>query len=93
MMVGSNLTAGIDVRFYSVFVFYSVSSGFATSSHLPKKPYQQTNKQTNKQKTNSVVLVCKRTIPNERAPLVGKLVPPLADRGSRMVSATNPRGR
>jgi hypothetical protein len=54
VIVGSNLIPGIDVRFFSVFVFYSESSGFATSSHLPKEPYQQTNKQkTNKLRGSS----------------------------------------
>jgi hypothetical protein len=39
--------------------------------------------------TNSVVLVRKRTIPTERPPLVGEVSANLADRGCRVVSATN----
>jgi hypothetical protein len=37
-------------------------------------------------------LVRQRTIPTERPSLVG-VVPNLADRGCRVVSATNPHGR
>jgi hypothetical protein len=40
--------------------------------------------------TNSVALVRKRTIPTERPPLV---TPTFADRGCRVVSATDPHGR
>jgi hypothetical protein len=44
-------------------------------------------------KKNSVVLVRKRTIrPSDRS-LPAKLVPTLADRGCRVVSATDPHGR
>jgi hypothetical protein len=50
------------------------------------------NKQTNKQ-TNSVVLDRKRNIPTERPRLSAKLVPAFADRGCRVVSATDPHGR
>jgi hypothetical protein len=46
-----------------------------------------------KTKINSVALVRKRTIPTERPPLVEKLVPTFADRGRRVVSATDPHGR
>jgi hypothetical protein len=41
----------------------------------------------------SVALVRKGTIPIERQPLVGELVPTLADRECIMGSATNPHGR
>jgi hypothetical protein len=41
---------------------------------------------------NSVALVRKRSIPTERPPLVGKLVPTLTDRGCRVVCATDPYG-
>jgi hypothetical protein len=56
---------------------------------------KQTNKQTNKQRkqTNFVALANKRTIPTERPPLSAKLVPTFADRGCRVVSATDPHGR
>jgi hypothetical protein len=45
------------------------------------------------QLTNSVVLVRERTIPIERPPLVGKVMPTFADRGCRVVSATDPYDR
>jgi hypothetical protein len=41
----------------------------------------------------SGVLVRQRTIPTERRPLVGEVVPTLAERGCRVVSATNTQGR
>jgi hypothetical protein len=41
-------------------------------------------------KTNSVTLVCKRTIPTERPPIV-YVVPTFADRGRRVVSAMDSR--
>jgi hypothetical protein len=44
-------------------------------------------------KLNSVALVCERTIPTERPPLLAKLMPTFADRGCRMVSATDSHGR
>jgi hypothetical protein len=44
-------------------------------------------------KLNSVALVRERTIPTERPPLVGEEVPTFADRGCRMVSATDSQGR
>jgi hypothetical protein len=44
------------------------------------------------QKKNSVTLVRQRTIPTERPPMSAKLVPTLADRGCRVVCATNPHG-
>jgi hypothetical protein len=47
----------------------------------------------NKNKTNSVALVRKRTIPTERPPLVREVSANFSDRGSRVVSATNPHGR
>jgi hypothetical protein len=47
-------------------------------------------KKTKQTKTNSGALVRQRTIPIERPPLVGEVS---ADRGCRVVSATNPHGR
>jgi hypothetical protein len=44
-------------------------------------------------KKNSVALVRKRTITNERPPLSAKLVPTFADRGCRVASAADPHGR
>jgi hypothetical protein len=44
-------------------------------------------------KLNSVALVRERTIPIERTPLVGEVSAKFADRGCRVVSATNPHGR
>jgi hypothetical protein len=41
---------------------------------------------------NSVALVRERTMPTERPPLVGEVVPTFADRGCRVVSATDPPG-
>jgi hypothetical protein len=46
-----------------------------------------------KQKTNSVALVCVRTIPTSDRRLTAKLVPTFADRGCRVISATDPHGR
>jgi hypothetical protein len=46
-----------------------------------------------KTKLNSVALVRERTIPTERPPLVGELVPSFADRGCRVVSAADSQGR
>jgi hypothetical protein len=43
--------------------------------------------------TYSVALVRKRTIPTERPPLVGELVPTSADSGYHVVSVTDPYGR
>jgi hypothetical protein len=42
---------------------------------------------------NSVASVRERTIPTERPPLFGEVVPTFADRGCRMVSATDSHGR
>jgi hypothetical protein len=42
---------------------------------------------------NSVALVRERTMPTERPPLVGEVVPTFGDRGCCVVSATNPPGR
>jgi hypothetical protein len=44
-------------------------------------------------KLNSVALVRERTIPTERHPLVGEVVPTFADRMCRVVSATDPSCR
>jgi hypothetical protein len=44
-------------------------------------------------KLNSVALIRERTMPTERPPLVGKVVPTFADRGCRVVSATDSHGR
>jgi hypothetical protein len=41
----------------------------------------------------SGALVGQRTIPTERPPLVGEVSANLADRGCRVVRATNPHGR
>jgi hypothetical protein len=38
-------------------------------------------------------LVRERTMPTERPPLVGEVVPTFADRGCRVVSATDSHGR
>jgi hypothetical protein len=46
-----------------------------------------------KRKLNSVALVRERTIPTERPPLVGEVVPTFADRGCCVVSATDSHGR
>jgi hypothetical protein len=43
-----------------------------------------------KLKINSLALVREQTIPSEQPPLVAKLVSTFADRGYRMVSATDP---
>jgi hypothetical protein len=51
-------------------------------SRLLTKPYK-----------NSGALVRQWTIPTERPPLVSEVVSTLADRGCRLVSATNPHGR
>jgi hypothetical protein len=45
-----------------------------------------------KRKETPWLLVRKRTIPTERPPLVGEVVPTFADIGCRMVSATDPHG-
>jgi hypothetical protein len=42
-----------------------------------------------KTKLNSVSLVRERTIPTERLPLAGEVVPTFSDRGCRVVSATD----
>jgi hypothetical protein len=44
-------------------------------------------------KLNSVALVSERTMPTERLPLVGEVMPTFADRGCRVVSATDSHGR
>jgi hypothetical protein len=44
-------------------------------------------------KLNSVALVRERTMPTERPPLVGEVVPTFADRGCCVVSATDSHGR
>jgi hypothetical protein len=49
--------------------------------------------ETLKKKKNAVALVRERTMPTERPPLVGEVVPTFADRGCCMVSATDPPGR
>jgi hypothetical protein len=50
------------------------------------------NNNNNKLK-NSVALVRKGTIPTERPPLVGEVVPTFAGRGCYVVSATDSHGR
>jgi hypothetical protein len=42
---------------------------------------------------NSVALVPEQTIPTERPPLVGEIVPTFADKGCRVVGATDSHGR
>jgi hypothetical protein len=42
---------------------------------------------------DSMALVRKRSMPTERPPLVGEVVPTFADRGCCVVSATGPPGR
>jgi hypothetical protein len=44
-------------------------------------------------KLNSVALIRERTMPTERPPLVGEVMPTFADRGCRVVSATDSHGR
>jgi hypothetical protein len=44
-------------------------------------------------KLNSVTLVRERTMPTERLPLVGEVMPTFADRGCCVVSATDSHGR
>jgi hypothetical protein len=44
-------------------------------------------------KLNSVALASERTIPTERPPLGGEVVPTFADRGCGVVSATDSHGR
>jgi hypothetical protein len=46
-----------------------------------------------KTKLNSVALVRERTMPTERPPLVGEVVPTFADKGRRVVSSTDSHGR
>jgi hypothetical protein len=46
-----------------------------------------------KTKLNSAALVRERTMPTERPPLVGEVVPSFADRGCCVVSATDSYGR
>jgi hypothetical protein len=41
-------------------------------------------------KTNSVALVCERTIPSSRLPFVGEVVPIFADRVCRVISSADP---
>jgi hypothetical protein len=59
-----------------------------TTPHLQladSKKVPQTHKQT-----NSVALVRERTMPTERPPILGEVVPTFADRGCCVVSATDP---
>jgi hypothetical protein len=44
-------------------------------------------------KLTAVALIRERTIPTERPPLVGEVVPTSADRGCCMFSATDSHGR
>jgi hypothetical protein len=48
---------------------------------------------TRELKLNSVALVREQTMPTERPPLVGEVVPTFADRGCRVASATDFHGR
>jgi hypothetical protein len=51
------------------------------------------NSQTATLKLNYVAVVRKRTTPTERTQLVGEVSAKFADRGCRVVRATNPHGR
>jgi hypothetical protein len=44
-------------------------------------------------KLNSVAFVRERTMPTERPPIIGEIVPTFADKGCRVVSATESYGR
>jgi hypothetical protein len=44
-------------------------------------------------KKNSMLCVRERTIPTERPPLVGEVMPTFEDRGCHVVSMTDPYGR
>jgi hypothetical protein len=69
-----------------VMTSYSFAGGFrrfGERRHFPPK----------KTKLNSVVLVREGTMPTERPPLVGEVVPTFGDRGCRVVSATDFHGR
>jgi hypothetical protein len=54
---------------------------------------KETTVHVTKLKLNSMALARKRTIPTERPPLAGELVPTFADRGRHVVSAMDPHGR
>jgi hypothetical protein len=62
------------------------------SDGMAERYIRTVEEQTNN-KTNSVALVRERTIPTERPPLVGEVSATFADRGCRVVSATNSYGR
>jgi hypothetical protein len=57
-----------------------------------RKVFYMITKSLQKQ-TNSGALVGQQIIPTERPPLVDEVSANLADRGCRVVSATNPHGR
>jgi hypothetical protein len=48
---------------------------------------------TKKLKLNSMTLVRERTMPTERPPLVGEVVPTFVDRGCRVVGTMDSHGR
>jgi hypothetical protein len=50
-------------------------------------------KETKTKKLNSVALARERTVPTERPPLVGEVVPTFADRRCCVVSAADSHGR
>jgi hypothetical protein len=56
-----------------------------------RRPERETD--SSLRSTNSVVLVRKRTIMTERPPHFGEVSAKFADRGCRVVSATDPHGR
>jgi hypothetical protein len=60
---------------------------FQRCKSLIQTPYSYS---VSTKKLNSVALVRERTIPNERPPLVGEVVPTVADRVCRVVTATDP---
>jgi hypothetical protein len=85
--------SSIDLFCYSpsIFIVYKVLVRKTERGRLLIRPRlgREDNIKT-KLKLNSVALVRERTVPTERPPLV---VPTFADRGCRVVSATDSNGR
>jgi hypothetical protein len=73
---------------YNSILFKRVWKTFAHVDMVGRTTLNISTKQT-----NSVALVRQRTMPTERPPLLGEVVPTFADRGCSVVSATNPPGR
>jgi hypothetical protein len=69
--------AGMDLELQFLLLFVLIESSFM---------------QSNGYKKNSVILVRKKTIPSDRR-MSAKLVSTFADRGCRVVSATDPHSR